>query len=154
MNIFRKEQHDLTIVVLRFAVGSVFLWLGIDKWIHPDAWYGWMTSSALAYLPASPELVLWIAGAAEFAVGVLLVAGRQLQFASAAAGIFLAAVAVTFGPNDVTIRDSAVIGACLALFVHANAKAKTQVSSRTVSLICSSYVLFLFVYGVLYLRTA
>lgn len=153
MNIFRKEQHELTNVVLRFAVGSVFLWLGIDKWIHPDAWYGWMTSSALTYLPASPESVLWIGGAAEFAVGALLVAGKHVQLASAAAGIFLATVALSFGPNDVTVRDSALIGACLALFIPANARAKRQVSSRTVSLICSLYVLFLFVYGVLYLRT-
>lgn len=153
MNIFRKEQQELTVVVLRFAVGSVFLWLGIDKWIHPDAWYGWMTSSALAFVPVSPETALWFAGAAEFAVGAMLVAGRRLQVVSAVAGIFLALVAVSFGPNDVTVRDSAVIGACLALFVHANAKAKTQVSARTVSLICSSYVLFLFVYGVLYLRS-
>lgn len=152
MKFFRREQHELTVVVLRFAAGSLFLWLGIDKWIHPDAWYGWMTSSALAYLPVSAETVLFAAGAAEFALGAALVAGKWLQAASALAGAFLALVAVTFGPNDVTVRDASVLGACLALFLHANATAKRPVSQRTVSLVCSSYVLFLFLYGVLYLR--
>lgn len=153
MNIFRREQRELTVIVLRFAVGSVFLWLGIDKWIHPDAWYGWMASSALAFVPAPPEAVTWVAGAGEFALGAALVAGRWLRAASVVAGAFLALVAVSFGPNDVTVRDAAIIGACIALFLHADAAAKKPVSPRTISLVCSSYVLFLFVYGVMYLRS-
>jgi hypothetical protein len=62
-------------------------------------------------------------------------------------------IALTVGASEVTIRDNALIGACLALFLHANATAKRKVPQDLVSMICTGYVIFLFVYGVIYLRS-
>lgn len=150
MNVFKKrDQSELVVIVLRFAVGAVFLWFGIDKWVHPEAWDpAWLSSR----LPVSPDTLLWIAGAFEFSLGVLFVGGRLLRPASAVAGLFLLAIALILGASEVTVRDNALIGCCLALFLLENAKAKKPLPADKVSLICSLYVIFLFVYGALYLR--
>ncbi len=153
MNVFKREHQDLVIVVLRFAVGAVFLWFGVDKWIHPQAWYGWVPSWVLSRLPMGVDAFLWWNGAFEFVIGILLVAGRALRGTAAVSGLFMLAITATVGANEVSVRDAALVGSCLALFIHANAKAKKPVPANTVSLICSLYVFYLFVYGVMYLKS-
>jgi len=152
MNVFKRDQQELVIVVLRFAIGAVFLWFGIDKWVHPDAWYAWIPSWFATRLPVSLDTFLWINGAGELVLGLMFVSGRFLRLASALSGLFLIAIAFSFGMNEVTVRDNALVGICLALFLHANARSKKPVPANAVSLMCSLYALFLFVGGVLYLR--
>ncbi|MEY4744620.1 MAG: DoxX [Candidatus Parcubacteria bacterium] len=153
MNVFRREHHELVIVVLRFSVGAVFLWFGIDKWIHPEAWYGWIPPAVSSGLPVDSDTFLWWYGAFEFVIGVSLVAGRFLRGTSAVAGLLLVGLAAILGASEATVRDAGLAGCCLALFIHANAKSRRPASASAVSIACSLYVLFLFVYGVLYLRS-
>lgn len=153
MNVFKREHQELVIVVLRFAVGAVFLWFGVDKWIHPLAWLGWIPTWVDERLPVSMMTFIWWNGAFEFTVGILLVAGRLLRGTSIVAGLFLVGIAIALGANEVTVRDSALAGCCLALFIHANAKAKRPIAANVVATACSFYVLYLFVYGVMYLRS-
>ncbi|HTM68412.1 MAG TPA: DoxX family protein [Candidatus Binatia bacterium] len=153
MNVFKRDQKELAVIVLRFAVGSVFLWFGVDKWVHPDAWYGWIPAWLWQIIPMSPDMFLWLNGAFEFTLGILFVSGRFLRAASALAGLFMVAIAVTMGMNEVTVRDNALIGICLALFLEANARSKKPVPANIVSAACSLYALFLFIGGVLYLRS-
>jgi len=153
LRLFRRDASDLVIMVLRFAVGALFVWFGVDKWIHPEAWYAWVQAWTDTVPVTTLDSMLWMMGAAEFALGAVLVGGRLLRGASALAGLSLVAVTLVFGTNDATIRDNAVVGACLALFIHENARAKKPLSEQVVSTICSLYVLFLFICGVLYLRT-
>lgn len=150
-----KEVHELTVTVLRFAVGAVFLWFGLDKWIHPSAWYGWIPKWTWQVLPQQyADSFLYANGAFEAAVGLLLVAGRLLRPASAAAGLFLLAISFFVGVNEVTIRDNALLGSCIALFLNANARARRKIPQDAIAVFCSLYVIYLFVYGVLYLRVA
>lgn len=153
MKVFKREHQELVIVVLRFAVGAVFLWFGVDKWVHPQAWYGWMPPWLMGRLPIDPDVFLWWNGAVEFVVGILLVAGRLLRGTAAFAGAYVLAITVTLGASEVTVRDTALVGCCLALFIHANAKARKPVQSGAVAWACSAYVLYLFVYGVVFLRS-
>src|SRR5690606_29431057 len=145
--------HELMAVVLRFAVGASFLWFGVDKWVHPEAWISYFPNWLLN-TRNSGETWLQIGGAFEFALGIFLVAGAKLRTVSAMGGIYLAAVAVILGANEVTVRDTAIIGGLLALFIEANGKARKQVPADVVSHVCTVYVMFLFVFGVLFLRSA
>ena len=140
-------------IVLRFAVGAVFLWFGIDKWIHPDAWYGWIPQWLWSSSSLSLNDFLFLDGILEFSIGIFLVAGLALRSTTIVAGLFLLGVTLSVGVSEVTIRDAALLGSCLALFLHANAKAKRPVSENTTSLVCTLYVMFLFVYGIIYLRS-
>jgi uncharacterized membrane protein YphA (DoxX/SURF4 family) len=150
----RREKNELVIVILRFAIGSVFLWFGIDKWLHPELWYGWVPGWLWQYLPVSPEVFMYANGAFEFLVGILLVAGRLVWLAAAASGLFLLSIFVFLGSNEVTIRDMGLLGGCLALFVHANAAAKRPLSVPWIANITALYVILLFVSGVMYLKNA
>ena len=67
MKVFRSENHDLVNVVLRFAVGAAFLWFGIDKWVHPDAWSGYFPNWVLRGTGLRFEMFLNAIGAFEFA---------------------------------------------------------------------------------------
>jgi len=151
MKMFRRDNHELVTVVLRFAVGASFLWFGVDKWIHPEAW--------LSYFPQwlldiNGDRYGWLrlGGGLEFVFGIFLVAGSKLRTVSAAAGLYLALVCVVLGANEVTVRDTAIIGGLLALFIEANAAARKPVPPEIVSKVCTFYVVFLFIYGVLFLR--
>jgi uncharacterized membrane protein YphA (DoxX/SURF4 family) len=152
MRLFRKEKNELLPVILRFAVGGLFLWFGIDKWIRPEAWYGYVPAWLLGRLPFELDTFMYMNGIFEFAVGLLLVSGKLVREASAAAGLFLVAIFFTMGMNEVTVRDNAVLGACLALFVDANSRAKKPLQEKTVSMLVSVYVFYIFVGGLLFLK--
>lgn len=151
---FEKEKNELVIVILRFAIGSVFLWFGIHKWIQPEAWYGWVPPWLWQYLPVSPEVFMYLNGAFEFAIGILMVGGKLLRPAAAAAGLFLLSILVFQGGNEITVRDMGLLGGCLALFVHANAVSKKQLPLHWIAMITAAYVALLFIVGVLYLKSA
>jgi uncharacterized membrane protein YphA (DoxX/SURF4 family) len=151
MRMFRRQSDELVIMVLRFSIGSVFLWFGIDKWIHPEAWFAWVPTWFWPFI-GDGKLFMVANGVFEFALGVLFVAGRLLRPASALAGAFLIGVMLAVGANEVTVRDTALFGSCLALFVHANAKARKPVSETAIARASALFVAFLLVYGILYLR--
>lgn len=150
---FEKEKNELVIIILRFAVGSVFLWFGVDKWVHPEAWYGWVPGWAWKFIPFSPQLFMHLNGAMEFIIGILLVSGRFIRPAAAVAGLFLLSLFIVLGSNEVTVRDMGILGGCLALFVHANDTAVKKVPMRWIAVMTAGYVFILFIVGVLYLKS-
>lgn len=154
MAFFKKDARELVMIVLRFAAASVLLWFGIDKWIHPEAWYGWMPTWIWPLLPGDAmDMFLYLNGTAEFVLGCLLAAGVMLRLASAASFLLILGVTVTIGANEISIRDLSLMGIYLALFLHADAEAKRRVPQQVVASVVGVYVLLLFVYGVLYLRS-
>ncbi len=153
MDIFRKDDRDLGIVILRFAVGSVFLWFGLHKILHPIAWYARLPEFLSDLLPAPWSWVIVAAGLLEAAVGVLLVSGKYVREAAAGAFFFLLAFFLPIGADDLTVRDAGLMGACLALFTYANAHARRQLPKRYIAMAASAYIFFLFITGLLFLRS-
>ena len=150
---YRKEHRDLTVTILRFAVGSVFLWFGLDKWIHPEAWEAWITVWLWPLDLIRPAVVMFLAGVFEFAVGLLLVAGRLIRPVCVLSGLYLLLVTLLAGVSDVAVRDVALVGACVALFINENAMARhNRVRDRYVRWVAIAYVLYLFVIGILFLK--
>lgn len=153
MKFFRGESNEAVMQVLRFAVGGIFLWFGVDKWVHPSAWFGWVPGWIWPILPVSPDMFMVFQGSFEMAIGVLLVAGKAVRAAAAFAGAFLLSVTLFIGVNDVTVRDGVILGACLALFLHADGASKRPLVGRRLPMITGAYIVFLFVTGILYLRS-
>lgn len=154
MKLFKQDAHHLVIVVLRFAVGATFLWFGVDKWVHPEAWQSYVT----VFVPHAQDVAVarftTVVGALEFVAGMFLVAGASLRSVSALAGLYLVAISILTGANESTIRDSAIVGGLLALFIEANGNARKPVPAQYVSYACTVYVVYLFLMGVLFLRNA
>lgn len=154
MRFLTRDSRELTLIVLRFAAASTFLWFGVDKWVHPEAWYGWAPDWLWKMMPGNTmDSAILMVGALEFAVGCLLASGELLREASAAAFIYLLAITVTLGADEIAVRDMALMGLYLALFLHADANAKRRAPPRVIATSVGLYLLFLFVYGVLFLRT-
>jgi len=153
MDIFRKEHRELSIIILRFAVGSMFLWFGLDKVTDPVSWFARLPTFLALLLPGPFAVWIVVNGVLEMATGIALVTGWYVREAAAAAFIFLLAYFLPVGPDDITVRDAGLMGACLSLFIYANNRAKRQVPRRVLVIISAVYIFFLFVTGLLYLRS-
>lgn len=141
-------------IVLRFAAASTFLWFGVDKWIHPEAWYGWTPGWLWKMMPGDTmDAAIFAIGSLEFAIGCLLAAGAYVRQASAAAFLYILAITVTLGADEVAVRDMSLMGVYLALFLHADATAAKRVPSSVVATVVGLYVFMLFLFGVLFMRS-
>lgn len=153
MGLFIKRNEDLVITVLRFAGGSIFLWFGLDKFIHTEAWYGWVPPWIWSYVPISKQAFMLLQGGMEFLAGLALILGRFVRVASAFAMGFLCTLLFIFGPDEIILRDNALIGIYLALFINANRTVERyQVPRQWLAVAVSAYLVLLFVSGILYLR--
>ena len=153
MELFRKDNRDLNVVILRFAVGSMFLWFGLDKITDPISWYARMPTFLATLLPGAFGVWIVINGFLEMVTGLMLVTGWYVREAAAAAFLFLLAYFLPVGSDDITVRDAGLMGACLSLFIYANNHAKRQVPRRALVVVSALYIFFLFVIGLLYLRS-
>ncbi|MFA6603404.1 MAG: DoxX family membrane protein [Patescibacteria group bacterium] len=154
MNIFpfRRYKEDFLVTILRFAVGSVFLWFGLDKWVHPGAWQAWFDLWIWPITLLGPSLVMFSIGSLELAMGFFFLSGRRPRVIAAAAAIYLILICLFAGVSDATVRDAGLIGGCLALFVSANQRSKQPVSQNWIAALTTTYILYLFAVGVLFLR--
>jgi len=99
-------------LVMRLGLAFVFGWFGIDKFVHPSAWYGWIPAW-LGGVPQNP--FLYALGAVEVILALLLLAGRFARFAALACAVFLVGVVVNFGITEITVRDIGLIALALAI---------------------------------------
>lgn len=154
---FQKNKEIVIEAVLRFAVGSVLLWFGLDKIVHPSSWApllpAWLSPFAGRFGAAS---VLAVAGSLELLIGCVLATGRLIRAASAAAGLYLLGSVFSGGITVTSVRDLALVGACLALFAHENRRVAggRRVPEKAISVIWRAYVVLLLIVGILFLRAA
>ena len=99
-------------LVLRLGLAFVFGWFGIDKFLNVSAWYGWIPSW-LSFVPQ--DGFLYVLGALEVIAALLLLIGRYVRLASLGCAALLIGVVVSFGINEITVRDIGLAAMALAL---------------------------------------
>lgn len=97
--------------VLRAGLAVVFLWFGLDKFVHTGYWAMWVPAG-LDLL--ATETGLYAVGLLEVALGGLLLAGVRVREAALVASVNLAAIVVLSGVEPV-VRDVGLLGATLYL---------------------------------------
>ncbi len=111
-------------LLIRIGLAIVFLWFGVDKFIHPTYWLNaWVPDafvSFLARLKLSGTDFIYLGGIFEVLAGVSLVSGFFIKYFSVAAVLFLMVVLVTTLDlthtfSEILVRDIGLIGALLAL---------------------------------------
>lgn len=152
IKLFKRADGELLRMVLRFGLGTPIMWFGLDKWVHPEAWYGWFPATILPTLPFELDSVVALIGVFEFVLGVLLIANIGVRYVAAVAAVSFVVVSYFVGATEVTIRDGGLLAIALALTIDANANAKTPLSSEVLSWIVGGFISFLFIFGVLFLR--
>lgn len=109
----RYGRYGWSYRCLRFGLGAVFLWIGIDIWRHPETWLGFVPAD-LGF-GVSPEAALSATGAFDAALGVLLWLNVWPKIAGFLATAHLLGVLAVQGIDAVLIRDVGLLGAALAL---------------------------------------
>ncbi|MEK7579696.1 MAG: DoxX family membrane protein [Patescibacteria group bacterium] len=104
---------------LRLGLAFVFFWLGIDKFIHPDYWINAWTplwfQSLLSRFNIGALNFIYANGIFEIVLGLGFVFNIFVKLLALFAVLFLLTVIVSFGLNEVTVRDIGLIGSALAL---------------------------------------
>jgi uncharacterized membrane protein YphA (DoxX/SURF4 family) len=103
--------------MLRLGVGGIFVAFGMGKYSDPSRWYAWVPAVVQKYLPVTVDSFLKGQGVGEIMLGLLFITGFLTRFASVVAACFLLTVLYFMGPNDVMVRDLALVSASLALLV-------------------------------------
>ena len=110
-----KTSH----LFLRLGLALVFLWFGIDKFIHPDYWINAWTplwlQSILNGMNIGNLNFIYANGIFEIILGLGFVFNIFVKLFALLTVIFLLIVILSFGLNEVIIRDAGLIGAALAL---------------------------------------
>ena len=151
--ILKKRNVDLMTMLLRLGGGSVFLWFGIDKWLHPEAWFGYVPEWLWPLSPVGPEETLILLGVVEFAVGAAIIVGKYVREAAILAVVQLVAIVAVTGMNEITIRDLGLMGIYLALIVEDDRRAKRHIPQDVLSWAGAVFVLVVFFSGILYLKS-
>lgn len=106
-------------IFLRLGLVAVFIWFGVDKFLHPEYWLSsWVPQSVLllaSKVGISGMDVVYASGVFELLVGASVLSNIFIKIFSVLALIFLVTVLFTFGINEVLIRDIGLMGGFLSL---------------------------------------
>lgn len=120
-----KTSH----LLLRLGLALVFLWFGVDKFIHPDYWINaWMPQwfqNILSGLNIGNLNFIYANGIFEMVIGLGFLFNIFVKMFALLTVLFLLAVIFSFGLNEVIIRDAGLIGAALALLFWNSRKSRT-----------------------------
>jgi uncharacterized membrane protein YphA (DoxX/SURF4 family) len=116
-----RMKHRIGDFALRGGLSLVFLWFGVDKFIRPELWVGWIPAPLFRVLGDRVPWFLSGMGIVETIVGLLLLGtGFWLRAGSWSAsallaGIILGAGLTTAFSSPVLVRDFGLLGAALYL---------------------------------------
>ena len=114
-----RHKHYGTFVA-RIGIAAVFLWFGIDKFVHTINWIGWVPEWMQALIPMSMTNFMYVQGIIEAVIGLLLLIGYNVRFAGLLAVLTLAGVEIAMvgtGQAEMMLRDAGLLAASLSLFL-------------------------------------
>jgi len=115
------QSLKLSHLIIRLTLAAVFIWFGIDKFIHPqywiDAWLPQAVASWLMGIGIGVREFIYLNGIVEILIGVSLISTLVLRLFAAIGVLLLVAAMFFHGFNEILVRDIALIGALTALIL-------------------------------------
>ena len=118
-HILEEHKHYGTLIA-RTGIAAVFLWFGIDKFVHTLNWIGWVPAWMQAMIPMSMNSFMYIQGFAEAAIGIMLLIGYKVRLASLLAVLTLIGVEIAMigtGQAEMMLRDAGLLAASFSLLM-------------------------------------
>jgi uncharacterized membrane protein YphA (DoxX/SURF4 family) len=116
---FQSIRHSQW--ALRAGLVVVFLWFGIDKFIHAQYWLdAWVPQGVEAFVVSigiGATDLMYLMGIFEVLIATSLATGFFMRFFAAAASVFLVALMLTHGISEVLVRDVGLLGGLVALTI-------------------------------------
>jgi len=129
-----KRGKEYAPTIARYGVGIVFFLFGIDQLIRPETWITWIPQYALN-LGVSAKTLIYFNGIFDLIIGLSLLSGFLVRFASFLGILHLGGIILSLGYNDVAIRDLGLLLVLISIFLHGpdrwclqKKKKKTQVA--------------------------
>jgi len=111
----RKTFADL---LLTAGLAFVFIYFGVDKFVHPEWWIDWMPTWMEGLMGFSRNGWMLITGALEILFAVMLVLPVRIirQTGAILCALHLVAVLTQTGWNDIAVRDIGLLLMSLGLY--------------------------------------
>ncbi len=104
--------------VLLCGLAFIFLSFGVDKFVHPLLWIGWIPTWMDGLWGMTSSQWLQIIGASEALIGAALLFPVRLvrQIATIVAALHLVTILTQVGWNDIAVRDIGLLAMTVALW--------------------------------------
>ena len=111
------QRQSLPFWILTAGLVFVFGFFGVDKFVHPEVWIGWIPLWMEGLLGLTRDTWLSIIGFTEAFFAVLLLVPVRLvrKIGAALIAIHLIGILTQVGWNDIGIRDIGLLSASAAL---------------------------------------
>jgi len=113
------QNHKYAHGLLTTAIVLVFLYFGIDKFVHPVLWMGWIPLWMDGLLTIPVDIWLMIIGAFEILLALFLLfpIRKVRQIGCILIALHLVAILTQVGWNDIGVRDTGLLLAALLTLV-------------------------------------
>ena len=108
-----KEKY--TFLLIRAALGLVFLIFGIDKFFNSVYWASWIPETLLNLIPFSVGMFISLLGIIEVILGLFLLIGFFIRITSIFIILHLVGVIFSIGYSDTAVRDFALLLIAISL---------------------------------------
>ncbi|HLC32244.1 MAG TPA: DoxX family protein [Candidatus Nanoarchaeia archaeon] len=122
---FFERNKEYGLFFTRVGIAAIFLWFGIDKFIHVQHWIDWVPDWMVSIIPLSLTMFMYVQGVIETLTGALLLTGYKTRFGAFLAALTLLGVIISMistGQTEVMLRDIGLFGASLALLFTGSKK--------------------------------
>lgn len=109
------EKLKITDWILRIGLAITFAWIGFMILQEPLAWGSYVQPWAEALLPMPLEQMMITTGYLDIGIGILFLIPPVAFVAGILGAFHIATVLITSGVNEGTVRDFAILGACIAV---------------------------------------
>jgi len=107
------NYRALTGFFLRFSLGAIFLYFGIQAILDPNTAMSYIPAYAEAIFANSTFILIW--GIVEVLVGIALIVGVYVKYTSLIAAALLVPIIISVGLNEVAYRDVVILLAAVHL---------------------------------------
>lgn len=102
-------------IVLRYAMGLVFLWFGINQLINPNNFIGYLPT--FIFNSSYAVTFVYANGIFEIIAGTLLILGILVRWVAALLALHLIAITFDLGYSELAVRDFGLAVATIAIWL-------------------------------------
>ncbi len=100
------------------GVAFVFLYFGIDKFVHPTLWIDWMPLWMDGLFGMSVETWMSVTAVAEIVIAIMVLVPKRIvqKIGALLATVHLIAILTQIGWNEIAVRDVGLTTMTIALW--------------------------------------
>lgn len=104
--------------VLRLGLSMVFLWFGLQQFVSPESWIGFIPEAILKLSPVGPVTLVHMNGAIELVFGTAMILGLFTRISALILALHMAHITFLVGYDSIGVRDFGLAVATFAIFLN------------------------------------